>query len=242
VIHGPTAGRHWEASAARKQLHRTAASAGVRRRFAPHQLRHAHAVEMAHEGVPLVVIQRQLGNTPTSASPASICRASTAARSSAPSTAGHRRRSPQAPGSSVRDSSGCDWIGQASAWPIRAIPWLANLRSLSVADDRPCLRVPHGYFTGENRDLMALDQARGVLERLRRSRSPVRERVRQCSRRLGLEVRQNVPLGSRWHPSWASRRAGHLVRVAHRRVAHRPRDPAGDPKGTGAPLPITRFA
>ena len=30
--------------------------------FAPHQLRHAHAVEMAREGVPLVVIQRQLGH------------------------------------------------------------------------------------------------------------------------------------------------------------------------------------
>ena len=62
VIHGPTAGRRWEASAARKQLHHAAATAGVRRRFAPHQLRHAHAVEMAHEGVPLVVIQRQLGH------------------------------------------------------------------------------------------------------------------------------------------------------------------------------------
>ena len=62
VIHGPTAGRHWEASAARKQLHHAAAEAGLRRRFAPHQLRHAHAVEMAHEGVPLVVIQRQLGH------------------------------------------------------------------------------------------------------------------------------------------------------------------------------------
>ena len=37
--------------------------AGVRRRFAPHQLRHAHAVEMAREGVPLIVIQRQLGQT-----------------------------------------------------------------------------------------------------------------------------------------------------------------------------------
>ena len=36
---------------------------GVRRRFAPHQLRHAHAVEMAHERVPLVVIQRQLGHS-----------------------------------------------------------------------------------------------------------------------------------------------------------------------------------
>jgi site-specific recombinase XerD len=62
VIHGPTAGRRWEASAARKQLHRAVSAAGVRRRFAPHQLRHAHAVEMAHEGVPLVVIQRQLGH------------------------------------------------------------------------------------------------------------------------------------------------------------------------------------
>lgn len=62
VVHGQTAGRHWEASAARKQLHHTASAAGVRRRFAPHQLRHAHAVEMAHEGVPLVVIQRQLGH------------------------------------------------------------------------------------------------------------------------------------------------------------------------------------
>ena len=49
VIHGPTAGRPWEPSSARRQLGRTAAAAGVRRRFAPHQLRHAHAVEMARE-------------------------------------------------------------------------------------------------------------------------------------------------------------------------------------------------
>jgi site-specific recombinase XerD len=62
VVRGASAGRHWDSSSARKQLARTAAQAGVRRRFAPHQLRHAHAVEMAHEGVPLVVIQRQLGH------------------------------------------------------------------------------------------------------------------------------------------------------------------------------------
>ncbi len=62
VIHGPTAGRNWEPSFARRPLGRTAAAAGVRRRFAPHQLRHAHAVEMAREGVPLVIIQRQLGH------------------------------------------------------------------------------------------------------------------------------------------------------------------------------------
>jgi hypothetical protein len=35
----------------------------VRRRFAPQQLRHAHAVEMAREGVPLIVIERQLAHS-----------------------------------------------------------------------------------------------------------------------------------------------------------------------------------
>jgi len=39
-----------------------AARAGVRRRFAPHQLRHAHALELLREGVPRNVIQRQLGH------------------------------------------------------------------------------------------------------------------------------------------------------------------------------------
>jgi integrase len=39
-----------------------AARAGVRRRFAPHQLRHAHAHALPREGVPLNVIQRQLGH------------------------------------------------------------------------------------------------------------------------------------------------------------------------------------
>ena len=43
-------------------LRQLAVAAGVRRRFAPHQLRHPHAVEMAREGVPLNVIQRQLGH------------------------------------------------------------------------------------------------------------------------------------------------------------------------------------
>jgi site-specific recombinase XerD len=41
---------------------RLAVRAGVRRRFAPHQLRHAHALELAREGVPLNTIQRQLGH------------------------------------------------------------------------------------------------------------------------------------------------------------------------------------
>ena len=62
IINGSGRGRPWVAAAARDQLRVTAARAGVRRRCAPHQLRHAHAVEMAREGVPLNVIQRQLGH------------------------------------------------------------------------------------------------------------------------------------------------------------------------------------
>jgi site-specific recombinase XerD len=41
VIHGPTAGRHWEASAARKQLHRAAAAAGAIGATRPRLLRQA---------------------------------------------------------------------------------------------------------------------------------------------------------------------------------------------------------
>src|ERR687898_36048 len=63
VVDGATRGRPWAAAAARCELRRVVREAGVRRRFAPHQLRHAHAAEMAREGVPLIVIQRQLGHT-----------------------------------------------------------------------------------------------------------------------------------------------------------------------------------
>jgi site-specific recombinase XerD len=59
VIDGPTRGRAWSASAARAELHKVAHDAGVRRRMAPHQLRHAHAVELLHEGIPLPLIQRR---------------------------------------------------------------------------------------------------------------------------------------------------------------------------------------
>ena len=63
VIDGPTRGRRWSATAARAELRQLAVDAGVRRRFAPHQLRHAHAVELAREGVAINIIQRQLGHT-----------------------------------------------------------------------------------------------------------------------------------------------------------------------------------
>lgn len=62
VVDGPTRGRSWSSAGVRVELRRLAAQAGVRRRFPPHQLRHAHAVELAREGVPLNVIQRQLGH------------------------------------------------------------------------------------------------------------------------------------------------------------------------------------
>ena len=61
AIVGPTRGHAWSATSARLELHSTATAAGVRRRLAPHQLRHAHAVELLHEGIPLPLIQRQLG-------------------------------------------------------------------------------------------------------------------------------------------------------------------------------------
>jgi site-specific recombinase XerD len=74
-------------------LRRTAAAAGVRRRFAPHQLRHAHAVETAHEGVPLIVIQRQLGHSNLDITSIYL-QGIDKPRSSTPSTAAPRRWSP----------------------------------------------------------------------------------------------------------------------------------------------------
>ena len=62
IIAGPTRGRSWSSAGVRVEFRRLAAQAGVRRRFAPHQLRHAHAIELAREGVALNVIQRQLGH------------------------------------------------------------------------------------------------------------------------------------------------------------------------------------
>jgi site-specific recombinase XerD len=62
IIDGPTRGRPWSGAAVRSKFRRLAAQTGVRRRFAPHQPRHAHALELAREGVPLNIIQRQLGH------------------------------------------------------------------------------------------------------------------------------------------------------------------------------------
>jgi site-specific recombinase XerD len=64
VIDGPTKGRRaWSSTSARGELRRLALQAGVRRRFARNQLCHAHAVELAREGIGVKLIQRQLGHT-----------------------------------------------------------------------------------------------------------------------------------------------------------------------------------
>jgi site-specific recombinase XerD len=90
VLRGPTRGRPCSAAGVRVQLRNAAIAAGVRRRFAPHQLRHAHAVEMSREGVPLVVIQRQLGHADLGITWC-ICEGSTTPRSSTPSMNDPRR-------------------------------------------------------------------------------------------------------------------------------------------------------
>ncbi|MBV9804085.1 MAG: tyrosine-type recombinase/integrase [Solirubrobacterales bacterium] len=58
--------------------------------LAPHQLRHAHAVEMSREGVPLLVIQRQFGHA-ASLSPRPTYAGSATPRSSTPSTNAQHR-------------------------------------------------------------------------------------------------------------------------------------------------------
>ena len=57
ILRGPTRGRPCSPAGVRVQLRNTALAGCVRRRFAPHQLRHAHAVEMSREGVLLLVVQ-----------------------------------------------------------------------------------------------------------------------------------------------------------------------------------------
>jgi Phage integrase family len=63
VISGPTRGRAWTTGAARGQLRTTTALGGREAPVRASSTPGAHAVEMAREGVPLLVIRRQLGHT-----------------------------------------------------------------------------------------------------------------------------------------------------------------------------------
>ncbi len=62
IVSGATAGRAWSPSGARTSIRGAAANSSVRRRIHPHAFRHAHACELAREGVPIHLIQRQLGH------------------------------------------------------------------------------------------------------------------------------------------------------------------------------------
>jgi site-specific recombinase XerD len=90
IIDGPTRGRPWSSTGVRVEFRPLAAQAGVRRRFARHQLRHAHAIELAREGVPLNVIQRQLGHAKLGTTSIYL-QGSTPRRSSPPCMAGVHR-------------------------------------------------------------------------------------------------------------------------------------------------------
>lgn len=52
-----------QASYVRNLLKRLADKAGIEKRVHPHGLRHTHASELANEGTPLHVVQRQLGHS-----------------------------------------------------------------------------------------------------------------------------------------------------------------------------------
>ena len=56
-------GRPLDPTYVRHALRRMAVRAGIERRVHPHMLRHTHAAELAREGVPMNVIQMQLGHS-----------------------------------------------------------------------------------------------------------------------------------------------------------------------------------
>ncbi len=90
VLRGPTRGHPWAFAGVRSQLHAAAPRARVRRRFAPHQLRHAHAVEMSVKVCRCWSSSANWG-TPTSRSRRSTSAGSTTPKSSTPSTNGRDR-------------------------------------------------------------------------------------------------------------------------------------------------------
>jgi len=97
VIDGPTRGRRWSATAARRELRKLAVDAGVRRRFAPHQLRHAPPSSSRAKESRSTSSSASSG-IPTWAPPAPIFRGSIPVRSSTLSAHAASRPSPPPPG------------------------------------------------------------------------------------------------------------------------------------------------
>jgi len=62
ITKGAPFGRRLHPQYVRQALNRLAERAGIEKRVHPHGLRHAHAAELAAEGVPVNVVQRQLGH------------------------------------------------------------------------------------------------------------------------------------------------------------------------------------
>lgn len=62
VLYGPEAGRPLQTRYVREALARYARRAGISKRVHPHGLRHSHACRLADSGVPIHIIQRQLGH------------------------------------------------------------------------------------------------------------------------------------------------------------------------------------
>lgn len=63
VLWGPTKGRELNSRYVRSMLRRYGDRAGIIKRLHPHSLRHSHACRLADKGVPLHIIQRQLGHS-----------------------------------------------------------------------------------------------------------------------------------------------------------------------------------
>ncbi len=117
VLRSPTCGRPYAAAGIRAQLHHAAATAGVRRRFAPHQLRHAHVVEMSRARASRCSSSKGSSGTPTWPSRPDTYAASTTPRSSPPSINDRHRWSPPTRGSphAADAHARADARGRASA-------------------------------------------------------------------------------------------------------------------------------
>ena len=90
IIDGPTRGRPWSGAAVRGEFRRLAAEAGVRRRFAPHQLR-TRTRSSSRVRACRSTSSSASSATPTSAPRRSTCRGSTRRRSSLPCARAARR-------------------------------------------------------------------------------------------------------------------------------------------------------